>query len=317
VHIRGGDFAQKELQEAVDKDAVTEMAVQEIMWYGKERKHWLVFGAGVEHATHIAACFERHGIPAAAVHSDCSDEERTSILARFKSGELRAVVNNNILTTGFDFPEIDLIGVLRPTQSAVLWVQMLGRGTRPAEGKSNCLVLDFAGNTRRLGPINDPVMPRKKGEKGPGQAPVRLCEACGAYNHASARSCEVCGAEFPRNHNLATTAYTEEVMAASEPKIEPFRVDKVSYSVHEKPGRPPSLQVSYYCGLRLFREWVCFEHDGYAKKKAHDWWRERTAEAIPETVQQAAAVADALPIPKEIKVWINAKYPEITAHEFH
>lgn len=316
VHERGGEYIQGELQLAVDKASVTEAAVKEIMWYGQDRKHWLIFATGVEHSQHVANCLNYYGIPSAAVHNDCTSEERASILARFRSGELRCVVNNNILTTGFDFPGIDLIGVLRPTKSAVLWVQMLGRGTRPAEGKANCLVLDFAGNTRRLGPINDPVMPRKKGEKGPGQAPVRLCDACGAYNHASARVCEHCGAEFARAHNLATTAYSDEVMAQSEPQVEAFNVDKVSYTVHSKTNRPPSLQVSYYCGLRLFREYICLEHDGYAGKKAREWWRLRMEEEPPETVAQAATLADALRVPKQIKVWINAKYPEIVEHTF-
>lgn len=316
VHLQGGEFVQKELQAAVDRAMVTDATVQEMLYYGKYRDHWLVFASGVEHAIHVAECLNYYGIPTKALHSECSDDERKSILADFKSGKLRAVTNNNILTTGFDFPGIDMIGVLRPTNSTSLWVQMLGRGTRPADMKDNCLVLDFAGNTRRLGPINDPVLPRKKGEKCGGQAPVRICENCGCYQHASARVCDACGFVFPRNHKLATSAYTEEVMAKSEPQIEMFKVDKVSYSVHTKPGRPPSLQVSYYCGLRLFREWVCLEHDGYAGKKAREWWRARADEEPPETVEEAAKRADALLVPKEIQVHINTKYPEVLNHVF-
>ena len=316
VHMQGGEYIQKELQAAVDRVAVTDAAVQEMLYYGKHRDHWLVFASGVEHATHVADCLNYYGIPTAALHSECSSEERTRILADFKAGRLRAVTNNNILTTGFDFPGIDLIGVLRPTASTNLWVQMLGRGTRPFEGKDNCLVLDFAGNTRRLGPVNDPVLPKRKGDKAGGQAPVRICDQCGTYQHASLRVCECCGFEFPRNHNLATSAYSDEVMAKSEPQVEPFKVDKVSYSVHQKPGRPPSLQVSYYCGLRLFREWVCLEHDGYARKKAREWWHARSAEDPPETVEQAAKEADALPVPKKVHVHINTKYPEVLSYEF-
>ena len=182
---------------------------------------------------------------------------------------------------------------------------------------SNCLVLDFAGNTRRLGPINDPVLPTRKGEGGGGGlAPVRVCEACNSYNHAAARLCAVCGAEFPRDHKLSGTAYNEEVMATSEPQIETFKVDSVNYQIHEKPGKPPSLRVSYFCGLRRFQEWVCFEHFGYAKTKAQDWWRERSDEKFPETTQQAAALADKLPVPVSINVWLNTKYPEIMSHAF-
>lgn len=316
VHMQGGEFVQKELQAAVDRASVTDAAVQEMLYYGKYRDHWLVFASGVEHAVHVADCLNYYGIPAAALHSNCSSEERDQIINDFKSGKLRAVTNNNILTTGFDFPGIDMISVLRPTASTNLWVQMLGRGTRPAENKDNCLVLDFAGNTRRLGPVNDPVLPRRKGEKCGGQAPVRICDNCGCYQHAAARACDVCGFEFPRNHKLATTAYTEEVMAKSEPQIEEFKVDKVSYSVYQKPGKPQSMQATYFCGLRMFREWVCLEHGGYAGKKAREWWAARSSDEPPVTSVEAAQVADALPVPSSIKVWINTKYPEIIDYAF-
>ena len=58
-------------------------------------------------------------------------------------------------------------------------------------GKANCLVLDFATNTKRLGPINDPVIPRKKGE-GAGDVPVKLCDHCGAFNHIKVKFCSNC-----------------------------------------------------------------------------------------------------------------------------
>lgn len=316
VAIRGGEYAQKELQECVDKETVTIAAVQELLYYGEDRQHWLLFASGVEHAQHIAEILGRFGVSTGVVHASCPSEERASILARFKSGELRAVVNNNLLTTGFDFPAIDLIGILRPTKSPGLWVQMLGRGTRPCEGKLNCLVLDFAGNTRTLGPINDPVLPQKKGTKGGGTAPVRLCEKCGTYQHASVRICEACGHEFPREHRLATTAYADAVMAPSMPEVQRFPVTNVSYSAHRKPGRPASLQVSYYCGLRLFREWVCLEHTGFPRRKATLWWQERTDTPPPETVEAAAQMASGLRVPRHIGVRLDTKYPEVVSHEF-
>lgn len=185
VEIRQGEYNLKQLQEAVDRDEVTHAALLEALEMGHDRQHWLVFASGVEHAIHVAAMLESLGVSATCVHSKMSDGERDQRLADYKAGKYRAMVNNGILTTGFDFPAIDLIVMLRPTQSPGLWVQMLGRGTRPlyapgfdletTEGrlaaiinspKRNCLVLDFAGNTRRLGPINDPVIPKRKGKGG-------------------------------------------------------------------------------------------------------------------------------------------------------
>jgi superfamily II DNA/RNA helicase len=255
-----------------------------------------------------------------APHSERLPEDRESWCVTSDTGFIvtrhsgRTTIVGN--TTGFDFPGIDLIGMLRPTKSAVLWIQALGRGTRPSPDKKNCLVLDFAGNTRRLGPINDPILPGKKGAKVGGQAPYRVCPTCLSYCHASARICPDCGQEFPREAKLATTAYTDEVIAQSAPQIAPFKVDKVIYSVHEKTGKPPSLQVSYYCGLRLFREWVCVEHDGYAGRKALEWWRARSNEKMPDTVKEAAEAAEHLPVPKTIDVWVNTKYPTVTNYAF-
>lgn len=341
VGQRGGEYIEKDLQEAVNKDVLTRQAVAETIALGANRRHWLIFATGIEHAERVVAVLEECGIPATIVHSKMRPEERDQAIRDFKTGRVRALVNNNILTTGFDFPEIDLIAVLRPTSSSVLWVQLLGRGTRPVfapgydlgtqEGrieaikagpKQNCLILDFAGNTRRLGPINDPVLPKQKGEKGGGVAPTRICEACGVYNHASARYCINCGMEFPRYLKIQQTAYTDEVMAipkAPEAKrIEVFKVDRIVYSSHMTRAGVPAMLVAYYCGMRRFREYICLEHAGYAKKKAVAWWRTHVIEKgdHPETVEEALAKLNLLKVPYHIKVWLNTDHPEVIEHAY-
>lgn len=336
VHMHGGEYKQNELQAAVDKDEITYAAVQEMIAYGHDRAHWLLFASGIEHAVHVAAMLDSLGISATYVHSKMPDAQRDANIEGFKAGKFRAMVNNGILTTGFDFPAIDLIGMLRPTQSPSLWVQMLGRGTRPyyapgfdletTEGrlaaivnspKQNCLVLDFAGNTRRLGPINDPVLPRRKG-KGTGVAPVKVCEACGTYNHASVRFCEHCGAEFPKEVKIKQHASSDALIADGDdtPKTEVFKVDRVIYNEHRKEGRPPTIRVSYFCGLRMFKEWVCLEHEGYASKKARDWWRERALDEPPETTAAALESLDTLRTPTHIRVWLKPKYDEVLAYDY-
>lgn len=338
VHLSGGEYKPNELQEAVDKAEITYAAVREMITYGHDRKHWLIFASGIEHATHVTSMLDSLGVAATCVHSKMPDDQRDASIDGFRSGRFQALVNNSILTTGFDFPAIDLIGMLRPTQSPSLWVQMLGRGTRPvyapgfdletAAGrllainqsqKQNCLVLDFAGNTRRLGPVNDPVLPRRpgKGLGPPGQAPVKICEACGTYNHASARFCEHCGAEFPKHLKIQCSSSADTLIADSaEPKIATFQVDRVTYTEHRKEGRPPTIQVSYFCGLQLFREWVCLEHAGYPRKKARDWWRLRTEQEPPATVKEALLALGTLRPPTRLKVWLKPKYDEVLACYF-
>jgi len=316
IHMRGGEFVQSELQHAVDKYEITQAALRETLELGFDRKHWLIFASGVEHACNIADMLNDMGIPTVAIHSKMSDAHRDQAILDFKAGKYRAAVNNNVLTTGFDFPAIDCIVVLRPTASTVLWVQMLGRGTRPAMGKENCLVLDFAGNTRRLGPINDPVIPRKKGQKGGGEAPVKLCGACATYNHASVTHCACCGAEFTFQVKIKQTAASDELLRGEAPLVELFKVDHITYSTYEKAGRPPIMKVTYYCGLRSFNEYVCIQHDGFAQRKARQWWRERSSAAFPDSTADALVLADTLSAATHLRIWINKQYPEILAHCF-
>lgn len=334
VHMRGGEFIPSELQKAVDKDEVTEAALREVLECAGDRKHWLIFASGVEHTKNVTAMLNAMGVSAVAVHSKMKDSERDEALLAHKQGRYRAVVNNNILTTGYDFPGIDLIVVLRPTASPVLWVQMLGRGTRPvyADGydlmtvegrlaaieagpKQNCLVLDFANNSKRLGPINDPVLPRKKGEK-KGEAPVKLCEQCATWNHASARYCIGCGHEFKMVTKISMSASTNELIKGETPVVEVFRVDHITYSLHQKMGAPDMVKVSYYCGLRMFTDYVCVEHDKFAGRKARQWWAQRTSSPMPATTAEALEVAATLKPATDLRVWINKKYPEILAYCF-
>jgi len=217
-----------------------------------------------------------------------------------------------------------LIAVLRPTKSARLWVQMLGRGTRPCAGKENCLVLDFAGNTMRLGPINDPVLPTPKGTKGGGSAPIRCCEECSTYVHASVKVCPVCGFTFPVKVKLSRKAGEGELISTTDfPVMEMFKVTAITYSKHQpRDKRAPSLKVTYLCGLRTFTEWVTLEHaSARIRSMAKRWWLKRdpfidVADEAPEDITEAQELSSRLLQPSAIKVWINRKYPEIVDHVF-
>jgi DNA repair protein RadD len=315
VGITNGDYAQNELQAAVDKNDITYNICREVCEQAYDRRSWLVFAAGVEHAEHVAECMRMLGISAYAVHEKTKD--RDEIITSFKNGAIRCVVNNNVLTTGFDYPALDCIAMLRPTTSSGLWVQMLGRGTRPLNGKRNCLVLDFAGNTRRLGPINDPVIPKKRGKSGaPGVAPIKICPVCGVYNHASATECAGCSIQFERQSKLVVAASTEELIrTGQQPNIVEMEVQRVIYSKQPLSGRPPAMKVSYFCGLNHAKEVLFFEHTGFARTKARQWWRQRSATEPPDDIDSALKQTQFLREPKRIKVHTNKKpHPEITEY---
>jgi DNA repair protein RadD len=318
VSVQNGEFNQGQAEKVMDE--VTYAACREAVELGADRSCWLVFAAGIKNAENVAQMLRNFGITAVAVHSKMAggDEARNRAIRDYKNGVIRCIVNNNVLTTGFDHPAIDFIVMLRPTMSPGLWVQMLGRGTRPSPetGKQNCLCLDFAGNTARLGPINDPLIPSERGP-GSGNMPVKICEACGTYNHISARNCIFCGAEFDIRVKIVQTASTDELIRGTIPKIEIYDVTKVLYNEHTSKKGNKTVHVKYICGLSLFEEWYDFEAEHpYVRHKANVWWRRAAGtEEIPSTNADALKWAGSLAVPHKIKVHANKKYPEIVGYE--
>jgi len=343
VGKRGGEFIDSQLQLAVDKDEITRAAIREALEVMTDRNYIMVFASGVQHAENITRVLKEYGQSAVCAHSKMgkqADENKEA----FGRKEYRFIVSNNQLTTGVDYPHVDGIIMLRPTASPGLWVQMLGRGTRVVYykfpgfnislkehrleairlgGKENCLVLDFAGNTLRLGPINDPTVPRKKGEK-TGEIPIKICEqhrlvngsGCGAYNHISARYCCGCKNEFSFAVKITHTASTKELIVRDEPIVELLPVDRVTYAVHKKKDAPDSLKVSYYSGLNRYTEFVVAWHSKTISARAKKWWKERTEVPLPENATKANELASQLKIPKAVRVWTNKKYPEVLSYEF-
>jgi DNA repair protein RadD len=125
----------------------------------------------------------------------------------------------------------------------------------------------------------------------------------------------ICGTVFPTVSKLKQVASTEELIKQSvDPVVEVFKVDHITYSQSFKEGREPIMKVTYYCGLRTFSDYVCLQHEGFASRKARQWWRERSEETPPDRIVDAMEKANQLKVPTQLRVWINKKYPEILGY---
>lgn len=318
VGTRGGEFIAGQLEAAIDRDEVTRAAVAEIVDHGKDRGSWLCFCAGVSHARHVRDAIREHGISAETVTGDTPPSERDAILTAFKAGRLRCVTNANVLTTGFDAPGTDLIALLRPTKSIGLYVQMVGRGTRLAPGKEDCIVLDFAGNTSRHGPIDTVDGSKADKSEEPGEAPVKVCPECQTINHAAVRMCIACDHEFPPPEIKIAPKASTNALLSTQIQPEWCDVTGVEYRPHSKPGKPTSLRVTYRCGLASHSEWVCFEHEGYPRQKAEAWWKRRSEAPIPATVEDALAACNAQLVQQPVAIQVKpvGQYVEIIGVRF-
>jgi DNA repair protein RadD len=267
VKKRGGEYIESELQAAVNTDPQNRAIVSEVIQRAGDRKAWLFFCAGVQHAQDVRDVLQGFGIVAECVTGDTPKAERERILTLYKAGKIRALTNANVLTTGFDYPDIDLVAMLRPTMSPSLYVQMAGRGMRPKSHTDHCLVLDFAGVVSTHGPITA-VQPPKKSGSGNGEAPVKVCETCHELCPISARRCPACGTPFPEPEKKPLLLHSDDIMGIEGTKMS---VRSWIWRKHtSKASGKQMLAVTYYGALSdaPVTEYIAVMHEGYAGQKA-------------------------------------------------
>lgn len=156
-----GDFNQRQLSEAVDSELRNELIVSKYKTY-TEGMQAIAYCVDIEHAYHLRDKFREHGISSETVVSDTTRcPNRNEIINKFKSGEITVLTNVEILTEGFDYPDVGAVIMARPTQSETLYKQCIGRGTRLKTdefkarfGTDKCTILDFVDNTGKLSLVN-------------------------------------------------------------------------------------------------------------------------------------------------------------------
>lgn len=316
LHIQRGEFVAEEVDQLINTTKKVNAACREIVFKANkyERQRILIFAANVDHANNIKREIERvSGQECGIVLGSTSATERAETLARFRGeqvpsnmfGEykepLKYMVNVGVLTTGFDNPQIDLVAIVRPTASAGLYYQMVGRGLRLSPGKDYCLILDFGQNIDRHGPIDEIRISNRKG-KGH-EAPVKSCPKCELIVPAAARKCPDCNYEFPFEEHesaLQGKASKKNVVSANFTDVV-YDVESVDYTNHVKEtelGLTHSMKVIYSVTdpenevekNQTVCEWVCPEHQGYARKKFEDWWKKRSDSEPPTSVREAITI---------------------------
>jgi len=153
VGTTAGDYKEADLGPAMNKQTLVADIVETWLKRGMGRPT-LCFAVNRLHAQHIRDRFLEHGVRAGYIDCNTPPSERTEIRRKFQSGEYHVVCNVGVLTMGIDW-DVRCIILARPTKSEILYVQMIGRGLRRAEGKDYCLILDHSDTTLRLGFVTD------------------------------------------------------------------------------------------------------------------------------------------------------------------
>lgn len=319
----GGDYILNSLARATNKDRLVASAVQEAarIIEAERRRAIVFFCVDVEHCNKVSAELRKHGIIAPVVTGKTRPEERDRIVREFKAGRLRAICNVNVYTEGFNAKHVDCIVLLRPTLSAGLFSQMVGRGLRVHPSKRDCLVLDFANCIETHGPID---------LLGGRPCVLATCGACRETFSRAIGACPVCGWVIPkqeierleaveRERRMHGTKASERSILSTQPEV--FKVDAVHVNRHIKPGEPDSLRVQYRCGLSMFREWVCLDHDGPSGAIAQAWWRKRIhvkdnkhRVTVEEAMGNMFLTADLLEWTKTVTIRRNGRYCDVIGY---
>lgn len=336
VRTTNGDYAPGALAKAVKAADQYGRILEEVLDVEGQRKSALFFCPGIENATDMAELVRAAGRTCEVITGKTPKGERRSLIAAYKRGEIWALSNDNVLSTGTNMPRCDLIVDTYKTKSPNRYVQRVGRGTRviypagfdpeanDAEGrrdaiangpKPNCRYMDFAGNIAEHGPV-DMIQPRAPGLGG-GEAPVKICPTCEEILHASLRVCWCCGHEFifDETPKVQARASDAPILSTNEPIWR--AVTSRTFRKHEKLGGTPSVRVDYMLGLESQREWLCCEYTGFAKAKADRWWRKHdgklpfpaTVEEFLDRVQEGEIRETA-----EISLKKNGKYYDVIDH---
>ncbi len=344
LHVRAGEFVAEDVDKAVGNKSAVDSSVADMIERAKGRKSIIVFCSSVAHCSSVADRIrELTGDRVAVVTGETPSHERAKIIQEFKGvtqtdlfgntePSIRWLCNMGVLTTGFDAPNIDCVALLRPTKSAGLYVQMVGRGFRlsPETGKQDCLVLDYGGNIARHGPVDAVTVKENRGTglKDKETPMAKECPNCAEMVHPAVMVCPACGFEFPKPTSELDDRARNGGILSGEVSFDDHQIRRADYDVHVKrnaePGAPRTVECDYFDAddfRVIHREWLCPEHTGYARQKFERWWHEHARRDIypPFSAEEVAALCRNPAIVRQpsaitVKTVAGEKYPRVVGY---
>ena len=206
-----GDFKDSQMENEFIKSEVPQEIVEQILELCDGRTG-IIFNSGVEQSQIQTQLLNNAGVPTVHLDANTPFKERQLYFDKLSSGEIRVISSIGCLTEGFDVPSISFVVLSRATKSRALYVQMSGRGLRISPDKTDCLILDFGGNVKRLGMLNKKVLITLEPTPKPDDdSMLKECNNCHSMVSIFARICPECGYVFPCGNGKEddTTAFEQ------------------------------------------------------------------------------------------------------------
>lgn len=273
IGTRGNDYAEEQLSRYYNKQELYEGVVHNYKLRA-EGKKTLVFSASVQNSLRLRDEFIRAGYAAEHLDGNTRKIERERILRDFKKGNVKVLCNVGVLTTGYDEPSIEAIILYRATKSLILYLQMVGRGSRVISGiKESFTILDFGNNIDPQHGFwheerNWTLHKKRRNTKKTEERPIKSCEKCGALIPANARKCTYCGYVFPVKKKTKKFAVLKE-LHYDEIKARVKNTSDVSEmeDIREARGYKIGWLLHQFESLEQFKEYG--KHKGYDPKWAY------------------------------------------------
>ena len=315
VHIRQGEFLAHEASTLMSEAHVAKAALHELQLIAAKRQAWILFCCDIAHTHLVAKMLNDLGISCGVMTSDQSADVNTRSLQQFESGQTRALASCIMMTTGFDVPQIDCVALLRPTMSKELLIQMIGRGTRLSPSKTDCLVVDFAGNISRHAPLDElpevkKSVPKIAKDQRDDEERQRIEDEVQARKLAKARTVR-----------HAMHASTDGLFLDSPAECRKYTVKRITYALRraKNPPHPHMIMATYYVetgsALKPITIFVCPEHQGYPRRKAEAWFKRRNLQA-PALCGNILGALYAAKRPLTIEVNERGAYPDLLSETF-
>jgi DNA repair protein RadD len=314
--IKGGDYDQVELNkmqlgkaEGQVKDALKRL-------HGRKKVVWAC--CSIDHAERILQILRQSGEKAVILHSKMKSMEVLGSKDEFEAGDCRHAISVIMLSVGYDYPAIDAIVCLRPTRSISLYIQLLGRGLRLLEGKTNCLFLDYGKIIKTLGFPDSIDFSKEQNRKSSKQVMLKVCKECGEMCPWGTKACPSCGHEFVKKKivqqvekKLTDKAYDDSV------------IDRANIVLGMKVERHLAMSGNVMIKAvfeldtgKSVIEYLKFEGSGksYAEKK----WKimTQTSANIPRTHNDAMKRLHEIKKPYSITIEKDGMYNKITNYIF-
>lgn len=311
LSLRLGDFDNAELSKLVEDESKVSDQIKDALPRLHGRKHVVWATTNITHAEMVHAKLEH----AAIIHSKQSKEEQDFNLYNFESGISRHLVFVSMVNTGYDYPPLDAIVLMRPTRSPVLYVQTVGRGLRLFEGKKDCLILDYGRVVANCGTLDNPRIPKKGERKGEVVSTgLKACPQCLSFIPTAVMVCPDCGYEFPAPDpvkNLTRTHGTGSLLQNNDPIW--VAVSGVSLAKHQSKAGNSCLKVTYH-GRNVLSQDTLSEFfiwsNEWARRKGQNRLRQL---GIPpyDTIDEVLTKSALVKIPAFVKYVFENKYRKV------